>query len=99
VRSEIYPSLLGSGRRIGAGPGLRAATAEGFGRAFATTLVVGLCTVLMASPALLAALSIVVDLQIAPWLTRLKVMPVLEAGRLLVTLVLATRVIATKELE
>jgi hypothetical protein len=53
----------------------------------------------MASPALLAALSIVVDLPIAPWLTRLKVMPVLEAGRLLVTLFLATRVIATKELE
>jgi hypothetical protein len=38
---NLPPSLLGSGRRIGAGPGLRPATAEGFGRASATTLEVG----------------------------------------------------------
>jgi hypothetical protein len=90
VRDEnLPPSLLGSGRRIGAGPGLQCLI----------VLVAGLCVVLMVSPVLIATLSMVLDVQIAPWLTRLKVIPVLEAGRVLVTVGLVTRVIGTRELE
>ena len=46
-----------------------------------------------------ATLSMTLDLQVASWLTGLKVMPVLEAGRVLVTVALVAKVVATKELE
>src|SRR5260370_15566168 len=51
------PSLLvRSGRRLGAGPGHQASAPERLGRALAAALPVVLCTALMASPALLAAM-------------------------------------------
>jgi hypothetical protein len=53
----------------------------------------------MVSPAIIAVLAIVVHLEIAPWATRLKLMPVLETGRVLVTVGLVTKVITTKESE
>lgn len=93
------PSLLGSGRRYCAGPGLAPSTPEGLGRALGIALLVGLATALMISPALFATLSMTLDLQVASWLTGLKVMPVLEAGRVLVTVALVAKVVATKELE
>jgi len=98
------PSLLvRSGRRIGAGPGHQASAPEGLGRALAAALLAVLCTALMVSPALLATLSTVfvgrLHLQTVPWVEPLKGIPVLEAGRLLVTVALVTKVIRTKELE
>jgi hypothetical protein len=53
----------------------------------------------MVAPAVIATLSAGLDLQIAPWLTRVKVMPVLEAGRLVTTAVLAAKLVVTQEPE
>jgi len=98
------PSLLvRSGRRIGAGPGHQASAPEGLGRALAAALLVVLCTGLMVSPALLAVIWVVfagrpVE-QPALWVERLHGIPVLEAGRVLVTVALVTKVTRTKELE
>jgi hypothetical protein len=57
----------------------------------------------MVSPALTAAVSLTLvsklHVQHAPWVGRLKLMPVLEGGRVLVTVALAAKVIRTKEEE
>ncbi|HLQ16332.1 MAG TPA: hypothetical protein VK256_10815 [Candidatus Eisenbacteria bacterium] len=98
------PSLLvRSGRRLGAGPGHQASAPEGLGRALAAALLVVLCTALMVSPALLAAMWVVfaggLVEQPAPWVEHLHGIPVLEAGRVLVTVALVTKVTRAKELE
>jgi hypothetical protein len=96
----LPPSLLvRSGRRFGAGPGHLIPTVEGFGRRLLIALVAGACTALMVSPAVIAIFSTGLHLHIAPWLTRLTVMPVLEAGRLVTTVVLVAKVIVTQEPE
>jgi hypothetical protein len=57
----------------------------------------------MLAPAVIATVSMDVvsstPVQTAPWVGRLKLMPVLEGGRVLVTVALVTKVIRTKEPE
>ena len=95
------PSLLvRSGRRFGAGPGHQPAT-PGLGRALTIALLLGLCTALVVLPACVATLSMVsgvrLDVLVDPWVTRLTVMPVLETGRMLMTVALAATIIRSPE--
>jgi hypothetical protein len=57
----------------------------------------------MLAPALIATVSMVLvsrmQVQAAPWVGHLKLMPVLEGGRVLVTVALVTKVVKTKEPE
>lgn len=99
-----YPlSLLGPGRRIGAGPGFQPCASKGLGRALAIALLVVLCSALVVAPAVIATVSMVLvsrmQVQTAAWVGHLKLMPVLEGGRVLVTVALVTKVVKTKEPE
>jgi hypothetical protein len=57
----------------------------------------------MLAPAVIATVSMVLvsrmQVQTAPWVGHLKLMPVLEGGRVLVTVALVTKVVKTKEPE
>jgi hypothetical protein len=104
LRDVTYPlSLLDPGRRIGAGPGFQPSASKGLGRALAIALLLVMCSALMLAPAVIATVSMVLvsrmQVQTAPWVGHLKLMPALEGGRVLVTVALITKVVKTKEPE
>lgn len=93
-----------SGRRFGAGPGHHSLSATWLsGQATVPLLVISAALALMAAPGIVAALSLILGGRLAvpsaPWAMPFDVALVIESGRALLFLALATRVFATTEPE
>jgi hypothetical protein len=100
----LSPSpLVGSGRRPSAGPGRQFGPPLSATHPFSSLVVIGLAATLMVGPALIAVLAVIfagrLDAPRVQPVLPVQLMPILEFGRVLLTLVLAAKVIRTTELE
>ena len=95
--------LVGSGRRPSAGPGRQFGPSPRFAQPIAASVVIGLAAILMAGPALIAVLAITfagrLDAPDVQLTLRFQLAPILELARVLLTAVLAAKVIRTTEVE
>lgn len=97
------PPLVRSGRRQCAGPGHQFCRPPFSIRPIASLIVIGLAATLMLSPAVVGVLSMIFARQLdGPGVQPIVPLPlvsILESGRVLCTLALATKVMRTSELE
>jgi hypothetical protein len=96
--------VVRSGRRLGAGPGHHALGLEWLnGRPIAALLVISVAMAMMAAPGIVATLSMILGDRLdgpgAPWPMPFDVALVIESGRILLTLALATVVTKATEQE
>jgi hypothetical protein len=95
--------LVRSGRRSCAGPGHQFGRPLYSARPIASLIVIGLVATFVLGPALVAVLSIIfagrLDGPNAQPIVPFNLVPILETGRVLVTLALATKLIRTREWE
>ncbi len=95
--------LVGSGRRPSAGPGRQFGPSPRFAQPIAGSVVIGLAAILMAGPALIAVLAITfagrLDAPGVQLTLPFQLAPILEFARVLLTVVLAAKVIRTTEVE
>jgi hypothetical protein len=95
--------LVGSGRRPSAGPGRQLGQARCTTHLAGGLVVGGLAATLMVSPALIAVLAMIfagrLDVASAQPMLPFQLVPVLELGRVLLTVVLAAHVIRATEQE
>lgn len=100
----LSPSpLVGSGRRPGAGPGRQFGPPLDVTHQISSLVVIGLAVTLMVGPALVAVLAMIfagrLDAPRVQPILPVQVVPILELGRVLLTVVLAANVIRATELE
>jgi hypothetical protein len=102
VNQPPYP-LVSSGRRPSAGPGPQSARPSLSIRPAASLIVIGLAATLMLSPAILAVLSMISSVRLdelgVQSIVPFHLASILESGRLLFTLALATKVMRATEQE
>jgi hypothetical protein len=95
--------LVGSGRRPSAGPGRQLGPPLHGAHPISTLVVGGLAATLMVSPAAISVLAMVLagrlDATGVQPILPFQLVPILEVGRVLVTVVLAASVIRATELE
>jgi hypothetical protein len=102
VNQPPYP-LVSSGRRPSAGPGPQFARPSLSIRPAASLIVIGVAAALMLSPAIVAVLSVTfagrLDELGIQSIVPFQLVPIIESGRLLFTLALATKVMRATELD
>lgn len=95
--------LVGSGRRPSAGPGRQFGPPLHATHPISSLVVIGLAATLMVSPALVAVLAMIfagrLDAASVEPILPFQLVPILELGRVLLTVVLAANVIRATELE
>jgi hypothetical protein len=95
--------LVGSGRRPGAGPGRQSGPSPRFAQPIAGLVVIGLAGILMVGPALISVLAMTfagrLDAPGVQLTVPFQLAPILELARVLLTVVLAAKVIRATELE